>query len=254
MENEERFLKNLERWKISNPLAANLLHSFKGNELEICKDEDGELNLRTKTDPPAYFHSNVSPEREARQWFLNLNLYDISVLYVFGIGLGYYYDVVKPWLKENPQRYVVFLEDNLEVIHRFLETERASDFLENPQAKLYYFNIDSTFLIISFITSIFSLSPFTLAALKFYYKTRPTDLSELYSRISYLHNTRTGFAANYYQVLVQAFLSIFTETSFCCLTPSLNQKCLSNLKEFRRLSVEQDPFRQKYRCFKNLTG
>lgn len=215
MTNEQRFLDNLEKWKRNNELAAKQLETLECKNITICQNENGELNLKDQEETPNYFHSLVSPEREAKQWFLALNLQNVFVLYVYGIGLGYYYDAIKQWLKENPNRTVVFLEDNLEVIHHFLETERATDFLMNRQAKLYYFDWDSTILTFSFITSLFSLAPFSVASLKFYAKSKAQKLSEVYARIAFFHDMRIsvsteflhlgdhlGFIGNFYKNLL----------------------------------------------------
>ena len=71
--------------------------------------------------------------------FASLELNDTEVIYVYGVGLGYFYDAAKDWLKKDPHHHVVFLEDNLAVIHRLFETERGSEILRNNQVKLIFF-------------------------------------------------------------------------------------------------------------------
>ena len=156
---------------------------------------------------PQYFHSNLSPLREAQQWFLSLDLKDTWILYVYGIGLGYYYDVIQLWLKEDSKRFVVFMEDNLEVIKYFLETERASDLLKNPQAKLFHFTWETSYFSFGFITSLFSLAPFKTSALKFYEKTEPKHIVEFYARIAFFHDMRLGTSAEFIALAPGGFLN-----------------------------------------------
>ena len=127
-------------------------------------------------------------------------------MYVYGIGLGYYYDVVQTWLKEDPKRCVVFLEDNLEVIKYFLETERATEFLKNPQAKLYYFQWETSYFSFSVITSIFALSPFKVSALRYYASTEPKRIMEFYARIAFFHDMRNGTCAEFISLAPGGFI------------------------------------------------
>lgn len=160
MTNEERFKQNLEKWAPLNFEAAQKLKFLECKEVFICQNEDGRFNLKkTSGELTQYYHSTLSPEREAQQWFLSLDLKNILVLYVYGIGLGYYYDIIKTWLKEDVKRYVIFLEDNLEVIKCFLETERATEFLNDYQVKLIHFDWESSYFSFGFITSLFLWLP-----------------------------------------------------------------------------------------------
>lgn len=93
-----------------------------------CKIAEGEV----------YFHSQGDPEKEAENWFSGLELGGITVLYVYGIGLGYYYEAAKKWLEEDPNRSIVFFEDEIEVLRLFLSTERCKRLLQDPQATLFY--------------------------------------------------------------------------------------------------------------------
>lgn len=198
MTNEERFKENLERWAPLNKEAAEKLKSLDCKSVFLCQNEDGELNLKKVSgDFIQYFHSTTSPLREAQQWFLGLNLKNISVLYVYGIGLGYYYDIVQEWLKEDPRHHVVFMEDNLEVIKYFLETERATEFLKNKQARLFHFLWESSYFSFQFVTSLFSLIPFKVSALQFYEVNEPKHMTEFHARIDFFHDVRLGTGAEF---------------------------------------------------------
>lgn len=208
--NEERFKQNLAKWADLNQDAAQKLSSLQCNEIFLCQNEDGQNNLKKFHEGSfQYLHSPESPQQEADHWFLSLDLKNTVVLYVYGIGLGYYYDTIKAWLKEDSKRFVIFLEDNLEVIKFFLETERASEFLANNQAKLFYFSWTSSFLSFGFITSLFSLLPFKISGLKFYQKTDPKHFTEFYIRIGYFHDMRLGISAEFIALSPNGFIPNF---------------------------------------------
>jgi antitoxin component YwqK of YwqJK toxin-antitoxin module len=257
MTKEEVFKHNLERWTPLNNDAAQKLPDLKYQEVLLCQNEDGQDNLqRTLDSITQYFHSEVSPLREAQQWFLSLDLKGDQVLYVYGIGLGYYYDVIKDWLKGSPQSFVVFLEDNLEVIKHFLETERATDFLDNKQVKLFYIEWETSYFYLGFLTSLFPLFPLKVSALKYYEKIDPRRIVELHARVAFFHDMRmgtcaeflslstgSGFISNYYINLLQlpsSKLELKMESQFkgvpaiiCGAGPSLakNIHILKNLQD-----------------------
>ncbi|MBS4171090.1 Uncharacterized protein NEOC95_001830 [Neochlamydia sp. AcF95] len=217
MINDERFTHNLQRWSVLNQDAAEKIKVLECQEIALIANEDGEWNLqKISEDEPAYLHSPLSPQREAQQWFLSLDLKDTLVVYIYGIGLGYYYEVIKNWLKEDPKRYVVFLENNLEVIKFFLQTERATAFLNDTQAKLFHFSWETSYFSFGFVTSLFSLASFKASALKFYQKNDTLHTVEFQARLSFFHDMRIGISAefmnlagekgfihNYYQNLME---------------------------------------------------
>lgn len=138
--NEKQFQKNVELWAKYHPKEAVMLPYLEGISLDFCECKNGELNLkRTDNNKPHYYHSVENPLQEAEEWFKELELQDVPYLYVYGLGLGYYYDAAKQWLEQDPKHRIVFLEDNLEVIRRFLETDRAAEMLQDPQVLVHYF-------------------------------------------------------------------------------------------------------------------
>lgn len=140
MNKSDIFHENLELWAQTEPKTARLLPYQDPVNLEFCQAENLQENLvRKSADGVFYFHSQKNPQKEAQDWLKGLNLNKIQVLYVYGVGLGYYYDAAKEWLKSNPRHHLVFLEDDLSVIHRLLETERANVLLKDEQVTLHYF-------------------------------------------------------------------------------------------------------------------
>lgn len=91
-----------------------------------------------------YLHSQVNPLKEAQEWFASLSLDRVNVLYVYGIGLGYYYDAAKEWLKGDSNRSLIFIEDEAVVLQFFLGTERCKELLADPQATFHFILNDGT--------------------------------------------------------------------------------------------------------------
>lgn len=89
-------------------------------------------------------HSNVDPVAEAQKWFADLHLKNVGVIFIYGVGLGYYYRAAQEWLKQSPHHYLVFIENDLQVIHRLLESENGTALLNNPQAALYFYQEENS--------------------------------------------------------------------------------------------------------------
>lgn len=190
MDNKELFQKNLQRWSLFSPDYKETLSQFQCANIQFSKNSNGDFNLVQKiNNQNVFFHSLESVQNEARDWFNSLDLRYVSVLYVFGIGLGYAYTAAKQWLKEDCSRSLIFLEDNLEVIHRFLETGYATEVLNDNQVWLEYFSWDGSLdTRIKKITSPFSLQRFTVASQPFYISFFPENLKVLHSKISFWSN------------------------------------------------------------------
>lgn len=129
--------KNIEIWSSTHPKEAVWLSYAENDNLVFLKTKKNEINLKSRKSGQ-FYHSPINAFQEAQKWFKGLNLEKTDVLYVYGIGLGYYYEAAKKWL-ENPDRRLVFLEDDIGVIYRFFETKKASEMLKDSQVYLYYF-------------------------------------------------------------------------------------------------------------------
>lgn len=133
---EHLFQNNLEIWAKTFPKQAFMLPYVDCIQLEFCTSEKGELNLKG---PSFFYHDNQGVVEEANEWFKKLDLGDVPALFVFGVGLGYYYNAVKTWLREDKKRRLVFLENDLAVIHRLFETKLGAEILQDSQVQLIYF-------------------------------------------------------------------------------------------------------------------
>lgn len=139
MHSEKNFHKNLDLWALHDPKTAFMLSYHDPNDVEFCKTVKGEPNLRKKIDGKwVYLHSQEGALEESTVWFSNLDLRKVTVLYIYGVGLGYPFRAALGWLKKKADRRLVFLEDDLSVIYRFLESEEATELLKHPKVQLHY--------------------------------------------------------------------------------------------------------------------
>lgn len=187
MNNDRQFHANLQLWSSHHPREALLLPYREDLELTFCKTKKGQLNLsRLQSGKKYFYHSNTDAEAEAEHWALGLKLESKDVLYVFGIGLGYYYTALKPWLKKNSRRSVVFLENDLGVIRSFLHTETAARLLKDPQAALYFFkDLQSSTETFDTMYWNYILTQMEVSALALYKKIQKELTVELHHKIIY---------------------------------------------------------------------
>src|ERR1700728_4190309 len=140
--NEALFQANLERFARFWPKTALRLETqdTDNKELKWVLTKKGEPNLaKTAGREKIYYHSQEGAVDEAKRWSEEVSPLGIRVLFVYGIGLGYYYDALEEWLSFDPMRFLIFIEDDLEVLRKFLETERAARILTNTQVIVHYF-------------------------------------------------------------------------------------------------------------------
>lgn len=130
------YAENLKKLEALNPLLASCLPATSCHHLTLV-DTHGQLNLRYEGPEHTFFlHAPESPTDEARDWFAKLDLSQTNVLFVYGIGLGYYFEAARPWLDTSPRNRLVFLESDLAVLHRLLETDKAAAILAHPQVEI----------------------------------------------------------------------------------------------------------------------
>ncbi|MCE5316320.1 MAG: DUF115 domain-containing protein [Parachlamydia sp.] len=136
----ELFQDNLERFSHMCAVAAVQIQDVDCSHLVFCQTEKGEQNLkRVGGSKEVFYHSQQGAADEAEIWLNEACPLGTKVIFVYGIGLGYYYDALQEWLKRDPGRVIMFLEDDLAVIHCFLETERAARILRDTQVIIQYF-------------------------------------------------------------------------------------------------------------------
>lgn len=186
MPSDQLFQENVEKFSRIVPEVALRLQYIDPSPVQFCETRKGELNLKRDVGGTThYYHSNYSAGKEAVQWFSGIdNLENTDVLYVYGVGLGHYYDAVKPWLEQDAGRYLVFLEDDMAVLHRLLETEKGGQILDDKQVQLHFFqDMQQGEAMFTWLTWYFIQLQPDVAALQYYERERGDFVSQLRIKI-----------------------------------------------------------------------
>ncbi|MCB1114087.1 MAG: DUF115 domain-containing protein [Chlamydiia bacterium] len=97
----------------------------------------GEVDLVSQNDKlPHSLFGKINISSQLRHWLTLLPLTQVEVLVVYGLGLGYPYQALKPWLKAFSHRKVIFLEDDMDVLYEFLKREACLELLDDLQAEI----------------------------------------------------------------------------------------------------------------------
>ncbi len=132
-------LNQAERLLESHPDLYFFLSYDSYQAYELIQNADGALNAqRISGKKIEHLHTSGSIADETSNWFSGLDLEEIEILYVYGIGLGYGYSALESWLKKEPQRRVIFLEDDLGALATFLQGEMAARILDDAQVLLRF--------------------------------------------------------------------------------------------------------------------
>ncbi len=222
---------------------------------EICRTgPKTEWNLREKKSGRfLYYPGGI--EDEVAYWRSSFSLENKQLLIIYGLGLGYYYDAVAPWLHEDPKRRLVFVEPDAEVMRAFLETDQPERFFSDAQVEVLFdaqdiyssFRLESlsrlTFHCNKLISSLASYAKDRMAnyhrfktQLEFFYHLSSQSLSEyLYGGAFYFENYFHNFLhledALWAGKLFNAFKNV--PAIICGAGPSLEKQIpdLMKLKE-----------------------
>ncbi len=193
MTQNELFKKNCGRWSIFQYVPARKLPQLTPKHVFFHSNANGMANLKEETEGAIrYFHSENNPSEEAKLEFEALDLQGIKVIFYFGVGLAYFYEAAKSWLKEDEGRHLVFLEDKAEVIYQLLHTERAEEVLNDKQVRLILIDRHLENAITPFM-----LLPFRISGSQFYKRTRERYYIELKSKIEFTLNLKSAASMEY---------------------------------------------------------
>lgn len=203
MINEKKFQHNLSLWSKTYPKAAIFLPYLDTSQYSLIKNKNGETNLRKTVEKKSfYYHSTRDPVKEADKLFSSLDVSKTEVLFVYGLGLGYIYDASKKWLKKKNNRKIIFLEDDLNVIHAFFQTERATRVLKDSQVELHYFQDEDMEDPLSTLTDLYwhiMTIKLQIIFLPIYKETKEDRCLQLQHKISYDASLREGVLSEYLQ-------------------------------------------------------
>jgi len=191
-----RYEKNVKRWSFFCPDEAKLLSLVEFFHVSRCDNSDGTPNLKAIYNQTFFLHSTSDVGLEGQDWFNNLNLRNIDILYVYGLGLGYYYNSAKNWLKESKKRFLIFLEDDLEVLRIFFETELAEEMLNDVQVRIYYLDWNRRDYCLEKIVSNYVFEKYKVTALNSYILNK-SFFHEIESLIAHFSFLRSGLLAEY---------------------------------------------------------
>lgn len=208
---QNSFNENVAIWERINPKAAVFLPYIESNQLQFCKTENNEVNLkRTEQEATFYYHSEKDAAKESKEWFKTLKLDDAKVLYVFGVGLGYAYEAARNWLQQDPNHRIVFLEDDLPVIRRLFETEIGTRLLHDPQAMLLHFdNLEDKMSLIHELYWHFLTTSIVVSALPVYAQRRPELFADLKHKLAYDASVRSVLLQEYLQYGIVFFRNFY---------------------------------------------
>lgn len=193
------FKKNLDfLHKLDTKLAFKLM-STDPVELQFSKTKKGEINLsRTYEGNTYHYHSTEDASEEANEWFTRLELNDVKVLFIYGIGLGYYYEAAQKWLKKEIDRTIVFLEEDPGVLYRLFETDLGSKILYDPQVQIVFFqDLDEDKTLFNDLSWTYVDLPFAVSCLKLYEEVNSDGFSKLHHQLSFLLVEKSVFAEEY---------------------------------------------------------
>lgn len=202
MENSSRqksFRKNLNVLQKFHPLLATQITLTDPEDLEFCLTRKGEPNLkRIVAKCPYFYHSPLDARQEAIEWFESLDLHLATVIFVYGIGLGYYYEAAKHWLKKHPHHRLVFLEQDAAVIHRLCETELGTLLLKDPQIRLHLFQDPlNDIALFNDLSWSYHDSAFVITSLKLYQEADQKGFLQLQQQILYAIEQKKAFIDEY---------------------------------------------------------
>lgn len=199
------FQNNLAAIEKHDPLLAYQIDLIAPSQLSFCQTKQKELNLyhifEGNTDEKYYYHSPKGALLEAEAWFKTLgSIPPATVIFVYGIGLGYAYYAAKEWLATNQHNRLIFLEEDLEVLYRLCETKLASELLSDPQVQLVFLrDCETNKTHFNDLSWDFCKHSFIITALKFYEEIRSKTYGQIKQHILYQFDQKRGIANEYMQ-------------------------------------------------------
>lgn len=201
---------------------------------ELYPTHLGEENLVLVLDgKDFFFHSPTGAVKEAKSWFKSLQLKNINLIYIYGTGLGYYYDALKDWLHQDLSRYVIFLENDLAVLKVLFSTERGLKMLQDENVIIKTVSFENNRVDISLnksfneIFAAFYYKKPLLTALQLYVEQHEKVLlgikSQVYISLSWqkiLHSDKEHFLGKITRNIIGNVLSSYQAASFSSVVNS----------------------------------
>lgn len=129
------FQKNLALVAQFNPELAKELENFDVSNTKWVKTKSGEPNLQLFPEN-IFLHSEESATLEASELAKRFASLWTNTLIIYGPGLGYIFDSLKEWLNSGIDKTLIFIEDDLRVLYRLLETSKGTEILQDQRTFL----------------------------------------------------------------------------------------------------------------------
>jgi len=169
--NKQLFQENLTALRSIDPEWANLIVPSTVSQWTFVKRGQDVLDLeKVDKEGKVFLHISEDPIAEADAWIMREQIRQHTILFIYGVGLGYYYIALKQWLLENPSRLLIFFEDDSDVMRCFLHTENARELLKDRQVRLYplKFPVEQSYKILDFLTDALVLDSYALCCFEHY--------------------------------------------------------------------------------------
>lgn len=224
---DKRFQTNVTLWARTCPKQAYMLPYVNSSRLIPCPTKKGEPNLKIELSGKSVpLHAASGAAEEAKEWFRELHLKsDTPFVFIYGVGLGYYYDAIAPWLKKRRDRKAVFLEDDLAVVQKLFETERGTKLLNDPQVQLVTFSdMKNDEQVFEGLYWNYALTRLAVTSLASYSKYKNTMLAELRHKISFDAAMKNALVDEYMRYGVSFYLNFYR--NMLCLDESYHGNSL----------------------------
>lgn len=212
MNSDATLKNNVALWSKLEPEAAEQILTTDASSISLCNAESGVQNLKiTHADGVSYVHDQNDPLLEAERWKQTLDLRGTNVLFVYGIGLGYYFDTLKEWLKESENHYLVFIENDLKMLRALFESDYGERLLKNKQVRIYYFeDFKKSSAKFDEVSSNFIGLTFKVSAITYYLKDRARDLIHLNTVLSFLMKIKMAVNQEFNALGQQFYKNFYT--------------------------------------------
>lgn len=202
-----RLQSNIEYWSKTDPKHAITLQFLDTQGYAFVPTAKDECNL---THQHHFYHDPEGAQAEAEAWFAKQDVAECPLLYVFGVGLGYYYQAAKKWLKQSKKHQLVFLENDLQVIAMLFQTPLGKELLHDKQVQLHYFHSvsDSPYVFEMLFWKFLNVS-FNVSALNFYEKVQTQVFEELKHKLVYDAAVKNAILDEYLKYGVAFFRNFY---------------------------------------------
>ncbi len=202
-----RFQSNIETWSNTDPKHAITLQFLDTEGYGFTQTDKGELNLVCEG---RSFHDQKGAQDEADSWFLRQDLEESTLLYVYGVGLGYAFTAAKEWLKRSKKHRLIFLEDDLKVIAMLFQTPLGKEMIHHRQVELHYFRsvLDSPYVFEMLFWKFLNVS-FSVAAIDLYQATKREIFEELKHKLIYDAAVKNAILDEYLKFGVAFFRNFY---------------------------------------------